>query len=170
MIHTKHNIKLSPYLIMNHAKQVYGSEVIVPLFFTSALDGREWSASCPDPFTPEERAHSTHGWAPVPAWTLQITKISFQLGLSSLQPVIIPNELSRRPSAACKHSRGDNRFKSCLKQNSVIKCASHVCNKVITQPYLSLQLVVSLSGQCVVQRASSPKLSAELYNLFIFAS
>jgi hypothetical protein len=32
---------------------------------TSALDGAEWSASCPGHFTPRERAHGTHwieGW------------------------------------------------------------------------------------------------------------
>jgi len=27
---------------------------------TSALDGGEWSASCPGRFTPRERAHCTH--------------------------------------------------------------------------------------------------------------
>jgi hypothetical protein len=38
---------------------------IVPLFLTSALEGRLWSASRPGHFTPGERAHSTHwivGW------------------------------------------------------------------------------------------------------------
>jgi hypothetical protein len=28
---------------------------------TSALDGNEWSASCPGRFTPKERAHSSIG-------------------------------------------------------------------------------------------------------------
>jgi hypothetical protein len=30
------------------------------IFLISALDGGEWSASCPDRFTPRERAHSAH--------------------------------------------------------------------------------------------------------------
>jgi hypothetical protein len=36
-----------------------------PSFLTSALDGSEWSASCPGRFTPGERAPGTHrvgGW------------------------------------------------------------------------------------------------------------
>jgi hypothetical protein len=37
-----------------------GSERIAAPFFTSAIDGGEWSASRPDPFTLEERAGSTH--------------------------------------------------------------------------------------------------------------
>jgi hypothetical protein len=37
-----------------------GGERIAPPFFTSAKYGGEWSASRPDPFTPGERAGSTH--------------------------------------------------------------------------------------------------------------
>jgi len=36
-----------------------------PHILTLALDGGEWSASCPDHFTPQERGPSTHlmgGW------------------------------------------------------------------------------------------------------------
>jgi hypothetical protein len=33
-----------------------GSEGVAPLFFTSTLDGGEWSAARPDRFIPKERA------------------------------------------------------------------------------------------------------------------
>jgi hypothetical protein len=42
-----------------------GSGGIAPLLLTSALDGGEWSASCPARFTPEDGAAGTHwigGW------------------------------------------------------------------------------------------------------------
>jgi hypothetical protein len=39
-------------------KRYGGVEVIVPPFITSALDGGEWSASCPCHFTPGEAAPS----------------------------------------------------------------------------------------------------------------
>jgi hypothetical protein len=44
---------------------IAGVEVQLYAFLTSALDGGEWSASCPGRFTPRERAPSTHlirGW------------------------------------------------------------------------------------------------------------
>jgi hypothetical protein len=42
-----------------------GVEVLLHAFFTSALDGGEWSASHPGRFAPRERANCTHwlgGW------------------------------------------------------------------------------------------------------------
>jgi hypothetical protein len=42
-----------------------GVEITAPSFLTSALDGGEWSASCPGRFTREERDPGTHwigGW------------------------------------------------------------------------------------------------------------
>jgi hypothetical protein len=42
-----------------------GLDVYIHIFFNSALVVGEWSASCPDRFTPEERAICTHwigGW------------------------------------------------------------------------------------------------------------
>jgi hypothetical protein len=46
-------------------KTYWGMEVELHAFFTSALDGGEWSASRPGRFTPTERAPGTHllgGW------------------------------------------------------------------------------------------------------------
>jgi hypothetical protein len=46
--------------------KVYGGvDVYIHIFFTSALDGGEWSASRPGRFTPGERTPGTHwigGW------------------------------------------------------------------------------------------------------------
>jgi hypothetical protein len=46
--------------------KAYGEvDVYTHVFLTSALVGREWSASRPGPFTPGERAPGTHwigGW------------------------------------------------------------------------------------------------------------
>jgi hypothetical protein len=42
-----------------------GADVEIHISLTSALVGGEWSVSCPDHFTPKERAPSTHrigGW------------------------------------------------------------------------------------------------------------
>jgi hypothetical protein len=44
---------------------IFGSGSIVPPFLTSTLERDEWSAACPDPFTPEEITYSVHlieGW------------------------------------------------------------------------------------------------------------
>jgi len=41
-------------------KMYGGLEVQLQAFLTSALDGDEWSASCPGHFTLGERDHSTH--------------------------------------------------------------------------------------------------------------
>jgi hypothetical protein len=42
-----------PKLINHHAMKAYGSGGIAPPFLTSALDGGEWLASRPCPFTPQ---------------------------------------------------------------------------------------------------------------------
>jgi hypothetical protein len=44
--------------------QTLRSGGMAPTFFTLALDGDEWSASCPGRFTPGERAriHWIGGW------------------------------------------------------------------------------------------------------------
>jgi hypothetical protein len=50
---------------MHYAMKTWGSGGIAPLFLTLALDGSEWSASCPVCFTVGERALDTHwigGW------------------------------------------------------------------------------------------------------------
>jgi hypothetical protein len=39
---------------------IWGSGDIAPSFFILAIDGGEWSASCPSRFTPREIALSTH--------------------------------------------------------------------------------------------------------------
>jgi hypothetical protein len=55
------NVKFSLCLITTP----WGSGGIAPLFLTSALDGGEWSASCPGRFTRREIAPSIHwigGW------------------------------------------------------------------------------------------------------------
>jgi hypothetical protein len=44
---------------MHHAMKTWGSGGMVPYFFTSALDGAEWSASRPGRFTPGERRPDT---------------------------------------------------------------------------------------------------------------
>jgi hypothetical protein len=49
---------------MRH-EEILRSGVIAPPFFTSVLDGGEWSASLPVRFTPVERVPGTHwigGW------------------------------------------------------------------------------------------------------------
>jgi hypothetical protein len=46
-------------------KAYWGVEIYLHTFLTSALDGREWSASRPGRFNPTERAPVTHwigGW------------------------------------------------------------------------------------------------------------
>jgi hypothetical protein len=52
-------------LSMHYAIRTYGGVDIYPPFLPSALEGCEWSASCPGHFILAERAHSTHwigGW------------------------------------------------------------------------------------------------------------
>jgi hypothetical protein len=46
-------------------KRIGGMEVQLHTFLTSALDGSEWSVSCPGRFTPRKIAPGTHwigGW------------------------------------------------------------------------------------------------------------
>jgi hypothetical protein len=69
-------------------EDIRGSGCIAPPFLTSAVDGAEWSASCPDRFTPGERAPGTHwigGWVGPGA------------GLDA-----IPTELSRLLKIICR--------------------------------------------------------------------
>jgi hypothetical protein len=49
-------VTLSLCLIKYYAMEVWGGGGIAPTFLTSALDGGEWSASCPSHFIPGERA------------------------------------------------------------------------------------------------------------------
>jgi hypothetical protein len=74
---------------------------ITPLFFTSALDGCEWSASRPGRFTSGERSPvpigEEAGWAPEPVWTLYNTeKTLAPIGnrILAIQPVAKQTELS----------------------------------------------------------------------------
>jgi hypothetical protein len=48
-------------IIKHYTMKIYGRvDSLIHVFLTSALDGDEWSASRPDPFTSVERAHRTH--------------------------------------------------------------------------------------------------------------
>jgi hypothetical protein len=64
----KGKVKLSLcfFLTNHHAMKTYwGVEVYLHIFFISALDGGEWSASRPGLFNPRERFPGTHwrgGW------------------------------------------------------------------------------------------------------------
>jgi len=52
---------LSLGLTKHHTVKMYrGAEVELHSFLTSAMDGGEWSASCPSQFTSREIAPSTH--------------------------------------------------------------------------------------------------------------
>jgi hypothetical protein len=69
---------LSLWLNKHHAKKTYwGVEVQLHSFLTSALDGREWSASCASRFTPGVRDHGTHwigGWVGLRAGLDTVTR------------------------------------------------------------------------------------------------
>jgi hypothetical protein len=53
---SKAKVMLPLYLTKNHAMKTYGGmEVQFHAVLTLVLDGGEWSASCPSPFTPGER-------------------------------------------------------------------------------------------------------------------
>jgi hypothetical protein len=57
--------KVVLYLLKHHAMKTYGVvKVKLHAFLTSALDGGEWSASRPDPFTPgkDPGTHVIGGW------------------------------------------------------------------------------------------------------------
>jgi hypothetical protein len=74
-------------------ENIRGSGSIAPLFLTSALDGGEWSASCPCRFTRMERATDTHwigGWVgPELVWMLWRREKSCTAGnwTQDIQPV-----------------------------------------------------------------------------------
>jgi hypothetical protein len=61
--------------------KVYGGmEVLIQAFFTSALDGGQWSVSRPGSFKPRERAPGTHraeGWVSLRASPDVVEKINF---------------------------------------------------------------------------------------------
>jgi hypothetical protein len=64
-----------------------GVDVYIHVFLTSALFGGEWSASCPDRFTSEEKAPGTHwigGWLEPRAGLDDVKKKKF-LTLPGLQ-------------------------------------------------------------------------------------
>jgi hypothetical protein len=64
-----------------------GERRIAPPFFTSALDGGEWSASRPGHFNPRERAFVTHwtgGWVDPRAGLEDVEKRKF-LALPGLE-------------------------------------------------------------------------------------
>jgi hypothetical protein len=68
--HIKVKVKLFLCLTKHHDMKTYCGEEVYSL--TEALDGGEWSASCPGRFTPRERAPGPIGqdaeWAPEPVW------------------------------------------------------------------------------------------------------
>jgi hypothetical protein len=81
-----------------------GSEGIVPPFWTSALGGGEWSASCTGYFTPGERspgAHWLEGWVGPRTGLDAVEKRKMLLlpgmepWLSGSYPIAILTELSR---------------------------------------------------------------------------
>jgi hypothetical protein len=52
-------IKVSTWLVGRYAMEAYGGvEVEVKGFFFLALDGDEWSVSCPSQFNPSRKAAS----------------------------------------------------------------------------------------------------------------
>jgi len=53
-------MNLSPCLTKHHAKKAYGGVEVQLHALISALDGGEWTASCPDRVISGERAHDTH--------------------------------------------------------------------------------------------------------------
>jgi hypothetical protein len=75
-------------------------EVQLHAFLTSALDGGEWSASCPGRFTPSETAPSTHwigGWVGHRAVLDAVVKreISTPTGNGTLEPRLSSSQNSR---------------------------------------------------------------------------
>jgi hypothetical protein len=75
----KKKVKLPVCLIKQTPshEDVWDSSGIAALFLISALDGGEWSASCPCCFTPRVRATDTHwigGWVG-PIASLDATEI-----------------------------------------------------------------------------------------------
>jgi len=57
---SKVKVRLSLGLTKYHTMKMYGNGSRAPHILTLALDGGDWSASCPGYFTPGERAHSNH--------------------------------------------------------------------------------------------------------------
>jgi hypothetical protein len=69
---------------------------MAPTFLTSTLDGGEWSASRPRPFTPGERSLGNHwigGWVG-PTTGLKIS-CSCRESNPDVQSVAVPTELGR---------------------------------------------------------------------------
>jgi len=84
---TVRQVKLFICSIKCHAMKMYGGvEVQLQAFLNSALDGGEWSASCPGHFTPGKHTliHTVQEarWAPEPVWIwLQREKSLLLLGI-----------------------------------------------------------------------------------------
>jgi len=58
----KVDVKLSLCFTKHHTMKKYGGmEVQLCAFLTFAMNGGEWTASCPSHFTPQESAPCTHG-------------------------------------------------------------------------------------------------------------
>jgi hypothetical protein len=64
-------------------EDIWGSGGIVPPFLTLALDGGEWSASCPGRFIPGEIAPGTHwiDWVGPRASLDAVEKVLLLLGI-----------------------------------------------------------------------------------------
>jgi hypothetical protein len=103
----KYREKLLSLCLINQAprhEDIWGSGGIAPPYFTSILDGGEWSASRPFRFTPREiapRAHWIGGWVG-PRVDLDAVEKGQILPLSRIKPrssnihlVAISTELSR---------------------------------------------------------------------------
>jgi hypothetical protein len=84
---------------------MYGEmKIIALLFFTSVIDGGEWSASCPCCFIPRKSAPNSHcigGWVGLRAGLEAVKRKIFcpcqELNpeLWAIQPVVILTELSQ---------------------------------------------------------------------------
>jgi hypothetical protein len=88
----KVKVKLSPCLTKHHDMKTYfGNGGIAPhAFLTSALDGGEWSASCPGRFTPRERVLGTHwiaGWVGLRAGLDVVVKRKFLVPRRESNPI-----------------------------------------------------------------------------------
>jgi hypothetical protein len=86
-------VKLSVCLTKHYAIKAYGGlGVYIHVFLTSALVGREWSASLPLRFTPRQEAPGTHwirGWMG-PRTGFDVTEKRKNILLSGFEPPSIP--------------------------------------------------------------------------------